>query len=62
MVPTPGSSWTKRRFVAALARVRPNHALERSVTGLNARAAGAPRDCAPAARRPRLARPAQREH
>ena len=24
MVPTPGSSWTKRRYVAALARMRPN--------------------------------------
>lgn len=29
MVPTPGSSWTKRRCVAALARVRPDHALAR---------------------------------
>jgi len=32
MVPIPGSSWTNRRNVATPARVRPNYALERSVT------------------------------
>ena len=60
MVPTPGSFWTKQRYVAALLRVRPNYALERSVTALSERAAGARTIFAPAARRPRLARPAQR--
>ena len=30
MVPTPGSSWTKRRHGAALTRVRLNYALERN--------------------------------
>ena len=60
MVPTRGSSWTNRRQVAALARVRPNYALERSVTALSERAAGARTIIAPAARRPRSARPAQR--
>ena len=35
----------------------PNYALERSVTGLRERAAGARNDCAPAARRPRLRGP-----
>jgi hypothetical protein len=38
----------------------PNYALERSVTALSVRAAGAQNIIAPAARRPRLARPAQR--
>ena len=38
----------------------PNYALERSVTALRVRAAGARAIVAPAARRPRLARPAQR--
>jgi hypothetical protein len=33
MVPTPGSSWTERRYVAALARVRLNYALERPAKG-----------------------------
>jgi hypothetical protein len=40
--------------------VTPNYALERSVRALSERAAGARNDCAPAARRPRTARPAQR--
>ena len=38
----------------------PNYALERYVTDLSERAAGARTIIAPAARRPRLARPAQR--
>ena len=38
----------------------PNYALERSVKGLSERAAGAQKIIAPAARGPRLARPAQR--
>ena len=33
MVPTPGSSWTKQRHAAALARVRPDSAFERSAKG-----------------------------
>ena len=37
-----------------------NYALERSVTGFRERAAGAWTIVAPAARRPRFARPAQR--
>jgi hypothetical protein len=28
MVPRPGSSWTKRRSVAAVTRVRPNQSLQ----------------------------------
>ena len=40
--------------------VKPNYALERSVKGSGERAAGAPEIIAPAARRPRRARPAQR--
>jgi hypothetical protein len=55
MVPTPGSSWTKRHYVAAPARVRLNYALERSVRGFSERAAGARNNCAPSARRPRSA-------
>jgi hypothetical protein len=39
----------------------PNNALERSVMSFSERAAGAQKIIAPAARRPRLARPAQRE-
>ena len=39
----------------------PNYALERSVRGSSERAAGAQAIIAPAARWPRLARPAQRE-
>ena len=38
----------------------PNYALERSVKELSERAAGAQKIVAPAARRPRTARPAQR--
>jgi len=38
----------------------PNNALERSVTALSERAAGARTIVAPAVRRPRTARPAQR--
>ena len=38
----------------------PNYALERSVTALSERAAGAQTIIAPAARRPRTTRPAQR--
>jgi hypothetical protein len=38
----------------------PNYALERSVTGGGWRAAGAREEFAPAARRPRIARPPQR--
>jgi hypothetical protein len=41
-------------------RMTPNYAFERSVTGWLRRAAGAQTIIAPAARRPRLARPAQR--
>jgi hypothetical protein len=40
--------------------VTPNYALERSVTGLSERAAGARTIFAPTARWPRTARPAQR--
>ena len=40
--------------------MRSNYALERTVKGLSERAAGARTIFAPAARRPRLARPAQR--
>jgi len=38
----------------------PNYALERTVRGWSERAAGARKIIAPTARRPRLARPAQR--
>jgi hypothetical protein len=38
----------------------PNYALERAVTALSKRAAGARKIIAPAARWPRVARPAQR--
>jgi hypothetical protein len=38
----------------------PNYAFERSVKSWSERAAGAGANIAPAARRPRLARPAQR--
>ena len=54
---------TSIQLVAALRfakAMQPNNALERSVTGLSERTAGAQIDCAPAARRPRIARPAQR--
>jgi len=40
--------------------MRSNYALERSVRALSERAAGAPEEFAPAARWPRVARPAQR--
>jgi hypothetical protein len=60
MVPIPGSSWTKRRYVAAQARVRPNNALERAVKGLAVGAAGALKIIAPAALAIGVARPAQR--
>jgi hypothetical protein len=40
--------------------VPPNYALERSVRALSERAAGARNNVAPAARWPRIARPAQR--
>jgi hypothetical protein len=39
MVPTPGSSWTKRGYVAVLPRMRPNYAFERFVIELGESAA-----------------------
>lgn len=59
MVPTPGSSWTKRRYVAALGRVRPDYALERSVTGVAVGTASAWQSFAPAALCTDLPQPAQ---
>jgi hypothetical protein len=47
-------------LAASLRPLRPNYALERSVTGLCERAAGARKDFTPAARWNGLARPAQR--
>ena len=47
-------------FETPLRKRRPNFALERSVRGFSKRAAGARSIVAPAARRPRIARPAHR--
>jgi len=55
---TPGDAAIIRR--ALKGKPPSNYALERSVTGFRERAAGARTIIAPAARRPRLARPAQR--
>ena len=55
--------WRDRNLanlITGSAGTLPNFALERSVTGFSERAAGAQTMIAPAARRPRLARPAQR--